>query len=242
MGTCLAGQQLSRIVGAQRGTEVEQERKLLPSGHLTPTWESPMPPPSKCHQPSVEHPVLAAASGEASSPSNDLCSLRELPRGRRSSCGGSWSTEPIPEEPPAAGERCQDTVPPAQHSSAPVQDRPGAFPALPTGNWDAGSAPSCPPAAPESRCSWLRQPSHQRQPLHGGAGGRELFFQRPAGRAGLPAREIPTAGKGRGKDSSIGTARPICRASLPARRHDLQDGGTEVNGSCPTLPQLRRRT
>lgn len=75
----------------------------------------------------------------------------------------------------------------------------------PTGNWDAGSAPSCPPAAPESRCSWLRQPSHQRQLLHHEAGGRELFFQRPAGRSGLPAREMPTAGKGRGKESSVGT-------------------------------------
>ena len=92
----------------------------------------------------------------------------------------------------------------------------------PTGNWDAGSTQSCPPAAPESRCSWLRQPSHQRQPLRREAGGRELFFQRPAGGSGPPAREMPTAGEGRGKDSSIGTARgwtrcsPICRASFPA--------------------------
>lgn len=60
---------------------------------------------------------------------------------------------------------------------------PRCLPILPTAKRDAGSAPSCPPAAPESRCSWLRQPSHQRQPLHREAGGRELFLQRPAGRS-----------------------------------------------------------
>lgn len=40
VGMCLAGQRLSKHVGAQvgalRGTETEQERKLLPRGHLLP--------------------------------------------------------------------------------------------------------------------------------------------------------------------------------------------------------------
>lgn len=93
------------------------------------------------------------------------------PQGQTSSCGGSWSTKPIPEETSGSWRAlpgCCAPSPAPHHISTPMQTSTilpveqwvpsRCIHSPPAGNWDAGSAPSCPPAAPESRCSWLSSP------------------------------------------------------------------------------------
>lgn len=190
---------------------------------------SPAPPPSKRHRSSVEHPHVPHSSrlvGAIISQQRPAatCALPasslHAPQGRASgaAAAGGWSRNRSQARNPAPRERCRRYCAPQPSASRPTSRRyPRAgcshrpsrraarttpMPSQPSdGNWDAGSALSCPPAAPESRCSWLRQPSHQRQPLHGEARGRELFFQRPAGRPGpaAPLGRCLLQGKGEGR-------------------------------------------